>query len=335
MNDNRYAKILSYRPNISFKKKVYEYSYGVTEIDENIIDTFIDNSPALNVVKLNNIIVNTKSILDDIEKNYFDCMYNNVSIAQYIDAIKDDKIHTADDIYEEAFYDIESNIAIEAYKLIHDEYKDLVSFDSMYRFINYGNENISTEEIQDIEKNEFELIVNCTLNSQDKVNYAALLYETKLNKMVEMRLETSEAYINNLKAIVDVNESDDIYDEDGKIYDALKMLFDKNNQDYERALNELLKNISFDSFKTLYEYIAYKLFDLYETLDYKDAIDNNIHSILTIDMDSIINEKGNDVDYYILEMFKMITNSAYLLEEYMDLINKKNDIKNFYNSKSH
>lgn len=333
MNLNKYGEILSYRPNIKYNKKLSVSDVGNdADTELNVVNQFIDSAPSSNLVKSNNIIVTAKDTLKRMEEFFFDTKYADMTFLQYTTLVNDGKDKSVDEIYNKALDDINSEIAVEVYKQIHDEVDNVVRLDEMYKYINYGDKNISVNEAQLMEESQINKVLKYEENQKhEKINYTTLFYETKLNKIIYMKLELSSQYINSISDIpMCTNYYEEINSYKEEMKKGLELLFSDVNEKYKNEKAELDKRNSYDDFLKVYKYIVYKISELNECVNLRVAIDSNLENMLSNDIINTIEKKGEEIDYLILELYKIVLSESLVLEKYLETINKKDNIKKIY-----
>lgn len=330
MNNNKYGKIISYRPNIKYRKKDNDFSTPVNLYETyTVTEDFVSNTPSNNLIKLNNIIVKAEEILKELELLYFDIKYSDCSFIQYCNYIKDGKEASVNEIYDKAINDIDSNIVFETYKQIYDEYESLINFDNVYSTINYGKNNIDIDEAISIDEEKIEEISNLERNDLKKINYASMYFESKLNKIVESKLEVSSLFINSVGTVPTVNYNSDVTDKD-ELNVGLNLLFDNINTQYKSDYDSFSNSNSTKGFEKMYKYISKQLMDYYELLSINKSITNNISDEIISDIDKTINSYKDKINDNITQLYINVMNSTFDFDKYLDNLIKKSDIKSFY-----
>lgn len=326
---NKYGEILSYRPYINYHKEKSNYFSSNNETNIAIVD-YIDNIPSNNVIKMNNIIFSAQGIMNNLKNTFIEEKYMGFTFLQYVDLISDNKNNSSDNIYNNAIDDIKSNIVIEVYKQLNDEIESIYNFNKLYKKINFGNDEINLEEVIELCNDNVKTISSLVNTNPEKINFASMNYESKLNKLVEIKLELSDVYINNLNsiAISDISQDDVISNKDVKI--GMNLLFNDINNKYKDLLNKFEVSNSYENFSKLYSNISLKLTDLYEMLSLKKSLFENAGNEFCTDIENYIIEKGDEIDADISNMYKGTAGSSIIENNFLDILNRKDIIKKAY-----
>lgn len=326
---NKYANIISYRPNIRYRKKETEhYNPNVKYEEYTVVNDFVSNTPSNNLIKANNIIVTAKEILSELEKMYFELKYENETFIQYTSYIKDGLTNKANEIYEKAKNDINSNIVFEVYKQVYDEYQGVIKLDNIYSTINYGK-NTDIEEAYTIDEQKAEDIMIFEAKEFEKINYASMFFESKLNKIVESKLELSSIFINSIGTIPTVDYQSEVNDKES-VDKGIKYLFDSVTSNCNNEFNKFSNVSDNDNFCKVYKLICKKLIEYYDLLSMSESITNNINDTIISDIDNSIKKIKEEIDYYINQLYINVINSSFEFDKYLESLTKKSDIKNFY-----
>lgn len=332
MSNNKYGKIISYRPNIKYRRKDNDFSTSINSYETyTVTEDFVSNTPSNNLIKINNIIVKAKEILKDLELLYFDIKYSDCSFIQYCNYIKDGKESSVKEIYDKAINDIDSNIVFETYKQVYDEYTSLINFDNIYSTINYGKKNISIDEAIKVDEEKIEEISSLERNDLKKINYASMYFESKLNKIVESKLEVSSLFIDSVGTVPTVSYNSQVTDKTD-LDVGINLLFKNINEEYKDAYNLFSNSNSTKDFEKMYKYISKQLMDYYELLSINKSITNNISDEITSDIDKTINSYKDKINDNITQLYVNVMNSTFDFDKYLDKLIKKSDTKSFYQS---
>lgn len=331
--DNKYGKIISYRPNIHYKKsKSTSVSNTENSNKLNVILDFSSNSPSINIIKANNILARAREILKNIEDMHYKTKYADYTFSQYAHMVDDGKKETVNSVYDKASNDASSDLAIEMYKQIVDECDNVIMLDDLQKIVNYNDKSITAD--QAIKKDEE--LVNRVLKYDEeaieKVNYPALYYCTKLNKLIEMKLEISALYINNLFANASITNGEKIMEEKNTMKKGINILFNDINEQYKESKEKFDKLNSYENFTKYYKHIAVKINEYCEALHLTYAVDKNLELTLAFDVNELIRKKASEIDACLLELYKDISNLTFLYDTMTDLLDKKREIKILYNN---
>ena len=332
MSENKYGEILSYRPNIRQAQNKTSVSVSSYVDENNILNDYYDNVPSNNLVRFSNVLQQSREILKKLEETFIETRYNNYTFSQYCGFVNDGKESSVNEIYNSASNDIESDIVVETYKRLNDESVQVSDFVNMYKKINYGNDDISIKEAQTVDISSMDNVHNYSTNDFKKINYASLNFESKLNKIVELRLELSSIYINTLgsTALASHTEKIDNYETELKL--GAKLLFEEINDEYKVVSREFDKINSLDTFSIVYEHICISLSEYYEMLSINKALFENPVSLTCTEIGKHLDKKADEIDYYLIELYKMVAKCSIYIDKYSEVLRKKDEIKLYHNS---
>lgn len=329
---NKYADILSYRPDIKTVKEKVKVSINNNVDTYDVIDDFLDNMPTNNLIKIDNVLEKAALGMKNLHELYFETKYSDTTFAKYVDYVNNNNLGSVNEIYHLAIDDIDSGIELEMYKKINDEYNDVSNFSKMYRIINYGNDDISIKEAENVDISTIESINEYHNKNSEKINYASMNFESKLNKIVELKIELSSLYINTLVSTpLAVNTESIQYDKEN-IKEISKVLFDDINKEYKDMSKEYDLINSYENFSSLYKFICSKLVQYYEYLDYTESLFKNASDLMVIEIEKLINKKAEEIDFYIIELYKLVAKGSIYIDKFSEVLTKKNEIKMYYKS---
>lgn len=247
--------------------------------------------------------------------------YNNISsLVNAIDAKDDEYINSFINNYNK----ISSTIVPEIIGNLYDALRRQEGLYSLLKHIYYGDNNKEQDDYNQIDIDYIRHLQEYEISNPNKINYLAIAYDSKLNKIVSyycygLNKSCLNAY--NIKHNIEFNKSNHLKDTTSKVLEDIYN--DTNNKISLRKNNmSLYNNIDLTN-KAVYNYYNKRndLINLYTLM-----IDNNYNMFIG---DTILKYKDR-LDNALVNVAKSLYGYIYNMDKLNELIQYKTNIMSIY-----
>jgi hypothetical protein len=327
LNDE--GAVIGYKPDLRYTKDsgdsveeiqsaAAQYLNGTLDDHTTTLQNIISNMPADTIASVQESVAYIDEVIRRLKNVFKDGNYKEFSnIEMFIESLNSDNSEYVEKFLNYHMDNIAGSSIPELCYALVNEQKRLRALEKTLKNIYYGSETISDSDIKGQDESYKRLLM--TYESEDqkaKVNYLALVYDTKLNKSISSFLIGVKEAVCNIEGVV--------YKKDPSTYvigDSIKTIIGDLFQDSNIKIKD--RNLFYDMQqnvdtmeKTLYNYYQKRkhLIDFYNL-----AIDAGEQSYLFGKVPVL----DKDLDNAIINVNRTLIGNSYYLESFATLESEK------------
>lgn len=332
---NDEGAVIGYKPTLEYVKK------GKSEVNAQVnsrqqfaspdtyiqysetIDGFSNNLPSSTLKTLDFVVNNMRKLIDKLASSFKSGDWNQYNeISSFLTALESNNEEHINNFIEYHKNNIKGSIIPELISLIYNTEQRIKILGETIKELYYGDSNIDTENIEDIDNSYLKKIQSCEIsNETSKINYLALSNDSILNKSINMYAFSANRQAIDIASIVQSKDNSFI---DSSKEDFIKKMFNEINEsiNFRKDSYNEQQNVEIIK-KTLYNYYnkRQEIIDLYDL--YSSNRDSSFFESKIETYDKQVNEAITNVN-------KVLVGNQYFLSEMAKLEREKHLLMNIY-----